>query len=229
MNQIILFHGSEKIIKKPVRGKGNRRNDYGSGFYMTEFEEMAKEWACAGDRDGFANQYVLDMENLSVLYMTRGTYHILNWLAVLLENRTFRMNSDLMEDGRQYILDHFLISYGKYDVIVGYRADDSYFSFANAFLNNAISLQQLSAAMQLGDLGEQYVLKSTAAFEHISFRKAIPANKEIYYPKAHGRDLAAREAFRSIRSDRQDGVYLVDLLRGAWSNDDERLQRIVLG
>ena len=229
MNQLILFHGSEKIIKQPVMGKGNRRNDYGPGFYLTEHEEMAKEWACGRDRDGYANQYALEMKDLSVLYMTRGTYHILNWLAVLLENRTFRMNSDLMEEGKDYILEHFMIPYKTFDVIVGWRADDSYFSFANAFLNNAISLQQLSTAMQLGDLGEQYVLKSTEAFENISFRKAVPANKEVYYPKAHGRDLAAREAYRRIRSDRQNGIYQVDLLRGAWKNDDERLQRIVLG
>lgn len=229
MNQIILFHGSERIIKKPVMGKGNRRNDYGPGFYLTEYEEMAKEWACGRDRDGYANRYMLELEDLSVLYMTRGTYHILNWLAVLLENRTFRISSDLMEDGRRYLLDHFMIPYKTYDVIVGWRADDSYFSFANAFLNNAISLQQLSVAMRLGDLGEQYILKSAAAFERISFREAVPANKEIYYPKAHGRDLAAREAFRRIRSNRRDGVYLMDLLRGDWENDDERLQRIVLG
>ena len=34
-NTIILYHGSNKIIKKPVYGAGKRYNDYGSGFYCT--------------------------------------------------------------------------------------------------------------------------------------------------------------------------------------------------
>lgn len=37
---------------------------------------------------------------------------------------------------------------------------DSYFSFAEDFLNNAISVSKLSKAMKLGNLGEQIVLKS---------------------------------------------------------------------
>ena len=229
MKQKILYHGSERIIETPVFGKGNPHNDYGPGFYMTEHEEMAKEWACARDRDGYANQYRIDLEGMTVLYLTRGSYHILNWLAVLLENWTFRMNSDLMEEGKNYLLEEFLVPYQDCDVIVGYRADDSYFSFANAFLSNAISLQQLSAAMTLGNLGEQYVLKSRSAFERIAFQRVIPANKEEYYPRAGGRDLKAREAFRRMRGNRNNGIYLIDLLREGWKNDDERLQRIVLG
>lgn len=55
--------------------------------------------------------------------------------------------------------DNFLIDITGYDVIIGYRADDSYFSFARAFINNEISLTQLSYAMKLGKLGEQIVLK----------------------------------------------------------------------
>ena len=35
-NTIILYHGSNKIIKKPVYGAGKRYNDYGSGFYCTQ-------------------------------------------------------------------------------------------------------------------------------------------------------------------------------------------------
>ena len=42
-------------------------------------------------------------------------------------------------------------------MIIGYRADDSYFSFANAFLNNTLSLEQLKEAMYLGKLGEQVI------------------------------------------------------------------------
>ena len=40
----MLYHGSQRIIKTPVFGEGNPRNDYGLGFYCTESPELAKEW-----------------------------------------------------------------------------------------------------------------------------------------------------------------------------------------
>ena len=39
-----LYHGSEKIIQKPIYGQGKKYNDYGLGFYCTDSIDMAKEW-----------------------------------------------------------------------------------------------------------------------------------------------------------------------------------------
>ena len=44
-NRIVLYHGSEQIIEEPTFGKGKQNNDFGLGFYCTESEELAKEWA----------------------------------------------------------------------------------------------------------------------------------------------------------------------------------------
>ena len=44
-----LYHGSEKILKRPVFGFGKTENDYGCGFYCTEIEDMAKEWSTGED------------------------------------------------------------------------------------------------------------------------------------------------------------------------------------
>ena len=104
MDTLTLYHGSQYLIRNPQYGKGNPHNDYGLGFYMTEFIEMAKEWASSEQRDGFANQYVLETSGLKFLFLTRGEYHILNWLSILLENRVFRINSDFSQEARQYIL-----------------------------------------------------------------------------------------------------------------------------
>ena len=51
---MIVFHGSDHIVEHPVLNGGKRSNDYGSGFYTTESLELAKEWACAKNTDGFA-------------------------------------------------------------------------------------------------------------------------------------------------------------------------------
>ena len=224
-----FYHGSDHIIAVPRFHAGNPHNDYGYGFYLTHSKELAGEWACARGENGFINRYSVELENLSILSLTGGAFHILNWLAILLENRTFRVNSDLADEGRRYILAHFLPDYKDADLIIGYRADDSYFSFAGAFLNNGISLYQLGKAMELGGPGLQTVLKSRRSFGRIRFEEAVPAEKDTYYPLAAGRDQAAREQFRSMRGSAKEGIYLIDIMREEWENDDARLQRIVLG
>ena len=37
-----LYHGSSKVIEKPVYGYGKTYNDYGLGFYCTDSLEMAQ-------------------------------------------------------------------------------------------------------------------------------------------------------------------------------------------
>lgn len=229
--KIIVYHGSPKIIEKPVFGVGNPNNDYGLGFYCTESIELAKEWACSTETDGFANKYELDLTDLSVLSLTNGDFNILNWLFVLLENRKFRIGGDIAKQAKDYIFDNFSIDYRNYDVIKGYRADDSYFSFANAFLNNTISLSQLEKAMVLGKLGEQIVVISEKAFDSLSFVDRTPAPKEIYLPKKLARDTCAREEFKKEkeRGSVLTEKYILDIIREGWKNDDDRIQRVVLG
>lgn len=225
MNSIILYHGSTKIIEKPVYGGGSPKNDYGLGFYCTENLELAKEWASTEQHDGFANQYEINTEGLSALHLNHSPYHILNWLSILLKNRTFIVTQGLPLEAMQYLLANFLPEYEKYDLIIGYRADDSYFSFANAFLNNTISLDQLRNAMRLGKLGEQVVLKSEKAFSSLTFKESIPVDSSLYYPKRMARDRRARDDFQQMKSSTStaDAVYMIDILRQKWTNDDPRL------
>ena len=230
-DKLTIYHGSSKIIERPDFGTGNPHNDYGLGFYCTESMELAKEWASSTETDGFANQYQLNLTGLSTLSWTSGDYHILNWLSVLLENRRFRIDGAIAQQAKAYISENFSVDYKQYDIIRGYRADDSYFSFANAFLNNTISVTQLEKAMVLGKLGEQIVLISQKAFASIEFVNAIPAPNEIYLPKKLARDTAARKDFQQekARGSILTEKYILDIMREGWKNDDERLQRIVLG
>ena len=135
------------------------------------------------------------------------------------------LSQGLPIDARDYLLSNFLPEYENYDVITGYRADDSYFSFANAFLNNTISLEQLRQAMYLGKLGEQIVLKSEKAFESLNYLESIPVDTSEYYPKRQARDNKARYDFQNIKSlaSSTDAIYMIDILRQKWTNDDTRL------
>ena len=120
--KINIYHGSDHIIEKPLFGEGKPYNDYGRGFYCTEHAELAKEWACSADSDGYANHYQLDLNGLSVLNLNAPEYNILNWLAILLENRKFNVADGLPQRAKAYLMENFKVDYKKYDVIIGYRA-----------------------------------------------------------------------------------------------------------
>ena len=134
--------------------------------------------------------------------------------------------SSISEQAKKYLKEHFLLDIKKYDVIIGYRADDSYFSFAQDFVANVISLRQLDEAMHLGKLGEQVVLKSKKAFERITFLDSIPAQKEEYFAKKMMRDKEARRDYRKSKKQAADmnDVYMLDIMREGMRNGDQRLQ-----
>ena len=225
-NMICLYHGSDHIVSRPFPGGGSLHNDYGTGFYCTEHLELAREWSCLRNRQAFVNHYELDQDGLKILHLSRPPYHILNWLAILVENRTFDLASPLGKEAKDYLLKTFLPAYEDYDVIIGYRADDSYFSFARDFLGNAITLEQLRRAMHLGKLGEQVVIKSQKASHQIKYLTAEPVDTAIYGPLRRNRDLEARAKYRQIGAEsfQPDGVYMVDILRNQWGKDDARLR-----
>lgn len=226
MSKIILYHGSVEKIEKPLFGKGKTYNDYGRGFYCTEHIELAKEWACNEGVDGFANKYELDVTGLKTLNLSSNEYNILHWLALLIENRRIRISTPVICMGIKWLKEHFLIDISEYDLIIGYRADDSYFSFARAFISNEISLNQLNYAMRLGKLGEQYVLKSKNAFAHLKFKSAEIADNTIYYARRKNRDNEARTAFfQELEKTDINGIYMRDIIKEEMKSDDARLQR----
>ncbi len=75
------------------------------------------------------------------------------------------------------------------------------------------------------------VLMSEKAFDSIAFAGAIAAPKERYLPKKLARDIAAREDFQKEkgRGSLLTEKYVLDIIREGWTNDDQRLQRVVLG
>lgn len=212
---MILYHGSEFIIEKPEFGKGKPYNDYGKAFYCTESYDLAAEWAVSENRDGFVNCYDFDIDGLSVLNLCDEKYSILEWLCLLIQNRTFDSNNQMIIEGKKYISERYSINYEGYDVITGWRADDSYFSFARAFLSNTISLNQLERAMKLGDLGTQIAIVSEKAFNRLSFDKYNVAKNEIYYSSKKLREEGAVTDYRKMCSESTlpSETFILDLIR----------------
>ena len=112
MSVVQLLHGTDHIIEAPSLTLGKGTNDYGKGFYCTLLPEMAKEWACKNNTDGFVNEYEFNDDGLNVLNLLDGEHTILNWIALLLEHRIFTVQDEIAKDAktvyiRKSVIDRF--------------------------------------------------------------------------------------------------------------------------
>ena len=222
---MLLYHGSDHVIKRPEFGAGKKHNDYGRGFYCTENIELAKEWAVSEDTDGYVNKYSIDTSHLSILDINSEQYTMLHWLGILLKNRIFTLSTPLEREAKKYILDNFNISLDGIDIVKGYRADDSYFSYARDFISGVISYEQLSKALRLGMLGEQYCLISPKAFTEIEYVGNEYVDSEEWYPRKMLRDMYARQGYRNMENEeyRKGELYITKIIDEEMKKDDLRI------
>ena len=220
-----IFHGTSQIFEVPVFGAGNYRNDYGLGFYCTKDPALASEWAVSKERDGWVNSYVLELNGLRILNLHDRKFNVMHWLAILLENRRFHIDFTLGRRARDYILENFHTDYRSHDVIIGYRADDSYFSYAEAFIGGMISYSQLRRAMRLVNLGDQIVLVSQQAFGQVQFNGRRPCLRSEWLSPRENRETTARRRFQSMMAEpfSADDLYIREIILEGISDNDPRL------
>ena len=225
MNEITLYHGAKKIVSMPEYSKGTPYNDFGAGFYCTRQEDMAGQWACSRGASGFINKYSIDLDGLKVLDLNSDQYTLMNWVAVILHYRKQRISDPSTARVYDYILDNFLVEFDDADIIKGNRCDDSYFTFARAFVNGQISYEQLKYCMALGVSGEQYVIRSPKAYEALAFKTCLPADSALFYPRRKVRDSNARAGFwAEIDLSDGSGLYISDILIREVKADDQCLR-----
>ena len=107
---------------------------------------------------------------------------------------------------------------------------DSYFSFAESFVQNGLPLRSLNEALHLGRLGTQTVLISEKSFRNLTFDGADFADKTVYYPKFIARDSNVRETYRREIRNRhsyKNDIFVLDILREEMKDNDSRIQRIL--
>ena len=213
--QRVLYHGSEFIIKEPEYLKGNVHNDYGLGFYCTTNKELAKEKKKKRTGQGYVNKYCLRDDRLKILDLTKPPFNdVLYWVSLLMHNR--ELSSNLRNNYPReikYLEEKYLLNVSEYDVVIGYRADDSYFHFPEAFVKSEITLESLNSIFKAGDLGKQYVLISKKAFKlikFIDFQEVFENSKEDYYKRKSGADKTFKDLLEQDRY--KKGTRLRDLV-----------------
>ena len=183
---------------------------------------------CKGkEPPGFVNIYELPTDGLNILNLSSPDYTILNWMVVLLANRTFDLDTDIAIEVRDYLLANFMPPIRDSDIVIGYRADDSYFNYADSFVNNALSVRRLNEALLLGRLGMQVALRTERAFECLRYLGAEEVPWDEYHPRYVARDADARTQWREVvkKSPRAaDDMFAVDIIRRGLRHGDQIIQ-----
>ena len=137
------------------------------------------------------------------------------------------MKTPIARRARQYLIDNYSVNVNAYDIIIGYRADDAYFDYAEAFLNNTISVNQLALAMKLGKLGEQIVIKSEYAFSLLKFKGFENVKTSDYYDMRKKRNEEANKRYLEIleEDDNNNSLFIRDIMNGGVKNDDPRIPK----
>lgn len=178
-----IYHGSKKIVSMPICDSGNGHNDFGGGFYATESEELAREWAAIDEKGGFLNIYELDADGLNILDLGSDEYDLLSWVAMIIKNRRMKLYSIDEVNTKEHIISEYLPDVDNIDIIKGYRADNANFSYCMAFIRGNITLQDLKAYIFDSSPCEQLLLRTKKALEHIEFTETETVDGGIYYPR----------------------------------------------
>lgn len=214
---MILYYGADRLVTKPIYGIGNPTNDYGLGFYLTPDKGMARLWASRFANGGFVISFNVPLEELKVLYLNSNTQEdILRWITILVSHR---FDADEYEEHKKaidWLKWHFYPDVSNYDVIVGYRADDSYFGYSRSFVAGELSIEKLSEAMKLGKLGLQHVLISKKAFSKTKYlaHESVPHASE--YESFREKTL---EQYRRVKAEDKDSNTFLRDIRRKFSDD----------
>lgn len=205
--QLVVFHGSDKIIKMPQHNGGRKFSDFGLGFYITTNVEMAKSWATRKkEKPAFINKYLLNAEGMKSL-----TFDLdLTWILFIAYNRSLILNDEL-----QSLLQEKYKNINEYDILIGPTADDKMFDTLNMFFSNTITLDHCLQSLNSMDLDIQYNIRSHFGINSLSFITAMELDdmdKEYYSNEIKAKkDIMNRKMEFIRRKYRKIGKYFDEI------------------
>ena len=217
-----IYHGGIRIVISPAFGTGQQYNDFGLGFYCTEYPQYAAEWAVGSGRNGFVSSYSIDTDGLRIINLCSSQYNLLHWLGLLFNYREFDLSSDTAYKSREYINKYYSVDHQACDCIIGYRADNRCFMFAQDFLDSKLSYMSFRNALISDDSNRQFVLKSNRAFDRIIFNGYKPALRDVSYPARRSREIRYMKSIKPAAG--SNDFFITDLIEEEVRPYDVRLR-----
>ena len=156
---MILYHGSNVIVKEPRIIESNRFLDFGIGFYTTTNKDQAINFAKKvvqrkGEGKPIVNIYELDETIISRLDIKQFDGPNEEWLDFVSDNRNGTYS------GKEY------------DAIIGAVADDDVYRTLQVYASGVLTKEQALEALKIKKLFNQYVFKTESSLKAIRFIKS---------------------------------------------------------
>ncbi|MDR0936121.1 MAG: DUF3990 domain-containing protein [Oscillospiraceae bacterium] len=157
---MLLFHGSNTIVKTPQLIEQTRGLDFGSGFYLTTSEDQARRFSeiivnRRKNGNPTVSYYEFDVASAEQsLAICRFTEANAEWLEFVKDNRL-----------RQY-------TGATYDIVSGAVANDDVMPTIQGYLSGLLSAEAAVLTLKTRKLVDQFCLKSNKALALLHFIKA---------------------------------------------------------
>ena len=149
---MIVYHGSSEIIKNPDVKFSKKYLDFGSGFYLTSFENQAKKWAIRKgmrqNKPGIVNIYELkdNWKDYNVLSFEEENEKWLDFVCACRKGET--LNKD-------------------YDIVIGNVADDDVFKTVDMYFRGLWDKKRVLEELRYYKMNDQICIVKQDVLEQI--------------------------------------------------------------
>ena len=149
---MIVYHGSSEIIKNPDVKFSKKYLDFGSGFYLTSFENQAKKWAIRKgmrqNKPGIVNIYELkdNWKDCNVLSFEEENEKWLDFVCTCRKGET--LNKD-------------------YDIVIGNVADDDVFKTVDMYFRGLWDKKRVLEELRYYKMNDQICIVKQDVLEQI--------------------------------------------------------------
>jgi hypothetical protein len=156
---MLLYHGSNIVVREPKILKSQRYLDFGAGFYMTSDFEQARKWAvrtAARREEGVATISVFEINDDYVDRVKVRTFARpdRDWLRYITVHRTGNPPAD------------------DYDMVVGPVANDQAIRTVNNYLKGYFPEEVAIKLLLPQKLKDQYLFRTEKALNLLVFKEA---------------------------------------------------------
>lgn len=158
---MVLYHGSNIVVRNPRLMPQKRALDFGNAFYLTSDLGQASKWARTsvlrhGQGVAIVSSFAFDESSLRDLEVLRFDAPNAEWLDFVTRNRAEHIDDSGC------------------DVIIGPVANDNTMPVLNLYFKGAYSKEEALKRLLPQKLHDQYAIKTERALACLSFKEALP-------------------------------------------------------
>ncbi len=163
---MIIYHGSNVVVEKPILIKQKRTLDFGAGFYTTTNKNQAVSFAHKvmlrnSSQTKVVSMYEIDFNKINhKLDVLKFDAPNADWLDFVFANRQG------IYDGKQY------------DVVIGAVADDTIYRVFGLYEAGLLTREETLKRLKIRKLYDQVTFCTDKALSHLRYIGQLDINKE---------------------------------------------------